>query len=273
MNQIIAFVCDKLKINESDIKSLEKVPVGFTNEIYHLALVNGSEYKVRFVTTNPYINRKLESIIEHAFFKDDIIFYDEQGNFIKKWYVGHTLTKQDLNEEVWQKIIDITKQLQALEIKELNLTPPTYILYEHIVPNNLIPALWAYKRIINTIVLKDATVLSHNDFSGNNTIYTNDNKIILMDFEWASLNHPYWDISNLIKDLELNYEDIENVAALKQYDFKLLVQIIFAAHYFTYFWTYKVEDTPPIAKYRLEVIERIFYWYNILKDKGWAHCD
>ena len=271
MKKVIDFVSTHLNLAPDAITQVEKVATGFTNEIYHVTTKNGMEYKVRFAATNPFINRPLERFIEEQLFHDDIFYYDEQGNFIKKWYVGEILNKEKLQPQTWAQILQIIDHLQALKPQHLNVQEAVYVLYDHQVPQNLIAPLWAYKKIIVEEIKPNAKVLCHNDFSCNNTIISKDGKVTLMDFEWATYNHPYWDVANLIKDLELDYEEVIAITCLQSYHQELLFKTIFAAHFFTYFWTYKVESTEAIVQYRNEVIERIFYWYNILKDHQWAH--
>ncbi len=270
MKKIIDFVSKHLKVNPTEITSVEKVTTGFTNEIYHVKLRDQKEYKVRFATTNPFINRSLERFIEEQLFKNDIFYYDDEGNFIKKWYIGETLSKEKLNDEVWENIISVINKLQTLQPTNIDVSLAVYVLYDHEVPQHLIRHLWAYKKIIAEEIETNAKVLCHNDFSCNNTIVF-DNNITLMDFEWATYNHPYWDVANLIKDLELNYEEVKSIKCLQSYRQELLFKTIYATHFFTYFWTYKVAPTKAIVDYRNQIIERIFYWYNILKENNWAH--
>lgn len=259
-----------LKITSDDIQSITKIDVGFTNNIFHVVLTNNNHYKIRIVNNNPYINRCLEKIIENHFYHDDIFFYDDNGNFIKKWYIGNSLANAKLNYYQWIKIKEWISELQKININHLNINKPVYVLSDHVVEKNLIKPLLAYKKIINENVKTNCNVLAHNDLSSNNIILCND-EVKIIDFEWASYNHPYWDIANLIKDLELTIEDVIANKAFDDYDLNLLIKIIYATHFYTYYWTYKVEPTQKIIAYRNDVIKQIHYWYNILKTKGLTH--
>lgn len=254
----------KLKVKKEDIKETIKIETGFTNDIYFVALLDGKKFKVRKASENKYINRNLEKYIEENLNKKEIYFYDKDGSYIRKWIEGHTLTIKDLNADVWNNIISKIKDIQNLKIpKTMNITTPIYILNNVSLNEELLEPLKLYKSIIKKISEKDL-VLSHNDISTNNIICKGKD-ISIIDYEWSSLNHKLWDISNLIKDLELNYEDlIANDIIINNYDIKELIEFIFATHFFTIFWTYKVPETKKIVDYRNEVINRTKYWFKII---------
>lgn len=270
-NTIKDFFLKNTKFNDNDVLSIEHITNSFTNDVYHIVLKDNSEFKLRMANFNEYIDRKLEKHIETSLFNDDILFYDEQGNFIKKWYIGKTLEKKDLSNEIFSSILEFIDKFQKINLQGVSVKKPVYVLHDHLVEKKLIKPLLAYKKIINEDVKTNNDVLCHNDLSCNNSIIFKNN-ITVMDFEWATLNHPYWDISNLIKDLELTFDELLSFDFVKNMDLNLLIKIIYATHFYTYYWTLKVEETQKIINYRNEVIKQIFYWYNILKERKILHA-
>ncbi|MGL4183894.1 MAG: phosphotransferase [Metamycoplasmataceae bacterium] len=259
------FFYEKLpNFKDKKIISIEKIEDGFTNNIFKVILDTHESFKIRKAIYNKFINRKLEKIIEFSLYKEIIFFWDENGDYIKKWIEGKTLKKENVSYSFWKDIFYQILNMQKVDIKNLNIEKLEYFVENHKVDSRLIEAFQYYETIIKEEIHNYDLVLTHNDVSQNNIIVS-DNKFYLIDFEWATLNHNYWDIGNIIKDLEINKNEIEEETFFNDFDKEKLFKIIFCTHFYTYFWTHKVPNTKRIEEYREQVINRTIYWLNIIK--------
>lgn len=252
---------------EEDIYHVEKIETGYTNDIYYVKLANGEELKVRLAASNPYINRSLEKILENKFNPEFIIYWEDNGNYIKKWIDGDELQLQYMDNSIWEEAIEITGRIKNTSITSfVEISKPVYFDDSVKLEPVLREAYEYYVSIINSFSSSDFA-LCHNDFSCSNILINRKNgRLEVFDFEWASYNHTYWDIANLIKDSEISYEELKALRAFRNFRWNLLIEIIFAVHFYSYFWTYKVEANKKILAYRKKMVVRTLYWFNILKE-------
>lgn len=264
MDNLKAFVFSTLKVTENEITSIAKIEDSFTNNVYHLQLKNGNEFKVRIASKNKFINRKLECFIENELNSRSILYYDKNGDFIKKWIPGKILTKENLTNEFWNYIINTISEIQMLDIpNDIEIKTAVFIDESVVIEKSLKNSFYLYSNIVNSFDY-NSFVLAHNDVSTANII-VNQKEFTLIDFEWSCLNHKLWDISNLIKDLEMDYEDILNTDVIvNYYNLKKLIEIVFATHFYTYFWTHRMPESEKILNYRKKIENRIEYWYNVI---------
>ncbi len=255
----------KAKKIKVEAKKIRKINNGFTNAIYKVLGVDGKYYKLRIAIQNEYINRKLEHYIEMQLNSHSFLYYDvKTGNYFREWYIGKHPKKRNWNQAFFDRLCDTIKSYQALKVPtDLNILYPRYIDDVEEIKDTLPQELATYKSIIKTFNSNDL-VISHNDFSCNNLVITKDGQFHLYDFEWSTLNHKLWDISNMIKDLDLSIEKICKIAQI-QANLYEYVKIIFAVHFYTLFWTYRVAETPKIIRYRKHIMKRTKYWYQQIK--------
>ncbi len=251
---------------QEDIKRVIEIDKGLTNQIYYVELTNGEELKVRFAIENPYINRELEKILENKFNARDIIYWNDNGDYIKKWINGNELELKYMDNNIWEQLIEIIGRIKNTPITSfVDIKKPEYFDPSVKIDPILVDAFDYYVAIIESFSSSDF-VLCHNDFACPNIIIDGVNHLNVFDFEWASYNHHYWDIANLIKDTEISYEDLRELRAFRSFRWNLLIEIIFAVHFYSYFWTFKIEPNKKILAYRKKMIIRTMYWFNILKD-------
>ncbi|MGL5522200.1 MAG: phosphotransferase [Metamycoplasmataceae bacterium] len=263
--EIKNFFYEKLpNLKNKKIISITKIEAGFTNNIFKLILETGEIFKIRKAIYNKFINRQLEKTIEFSLYKNIIFFWDENGDYIKKWIEGETLKKGNVCYDFWKDLFSQISNMQKIDIKHLNIKKLEYFVEDHKVDSRLKESFKYYEQIIEEEIDEDHLVLTHNDVSQNN-IVVSDNKFYLIDFEWATLNHNYWDIGNIIKDLEINKNEIEEEMFFNDFDKEKLFKIVFCTHFYTYFWTHKVPNTKRIEEYREEVVNRTLYWLNVIK--------
>lgn len=243
------------------IQNIEKINKGFVNQIYKITLNDNQVLKLRIANENKFINRKLEYIIEANLNNGDFLYYNKNtGDYLRYWIDGKHPSKNDFIEK-WSHINNTLNFIHNIKPYKTYITYPEY--YDlNLVDEKIEKYFNDYKKIVDLFYFNDF-VVSHNDFSSSNILITNSN-LKVFDFEWASWNHKLWDICNLIKDLNLNYDEILIIDEIEN-NIKQYVQIIFCVHMYTYFWTKRVPETRKIKKYRKEVLRRIKYWYKQLE--------
>lgn len=257
-------ILKKTKIDLNNILIKKHIKKGFTNEIFYVKDKQKNEYKIRIAAQNPYINRNLEKEIEFQLFKENIIYYDDEGNFVKKWVFGKELKKENLNSLVIENILKIIKKIQNIQIFNSEIKEPVYYLNNIKVDKHLKKPLDTYKKIIKSFK-KEEFVLAHNDFSSANLIIFKD-KLTIMDFEWSVLNQKDWDLANLVKDLELTNEEVNfHFEAIYKNKLNFFKKVVFCTYFYTFFWTYKVDNTAKIENYRKSIVYMILYWFDFIE--------
>jgi thiamine kinase-like enzyme len=119
-----------------------------------------------------------------------------------------------------------------------------------------------YVRLIKEY-LKMPLVLSHNDLSADNLIYTSNNKVIFIDYEWARLNNEYWDIANFIREVDLPLPQIKLLCKLmKITNIKKLLTFVYLTANYAYQWTFNMPLTNKIKAYRIISFKRMERYYR-----------
>ena len=107
-------------------------------------------------------------------------------------------------------------------------------------------------------ICEDGTgyVLSHNDLNKSNLLI--EDKFYFLDWEYAGLNHPYFDIATLCHSLNLSDENTQllwnaysNDGSL--IDVKKLDQWILFIQYLDLFWRKSIEKLAPIYKDKMDI--------------------
>ncbi len=251
-----------IKVNAIKIK---KINNSFTNAVYKITADDGQIYKLRIASESPYINRTLEYYIEMQLNKEAFLYYDQKsGNYFRHWYPGKHLKKWNWNQKTFDCLQNEINKYQALEVPQsVKTLYPRYIDDVHEIKETLAPELKCYKDIIKSFDSKKF-VISHNDFSAQNIVVEDSITFHVYDFEWSTLNHKLWDMGNMIKDLNLSVEQICKISQI-QANLSEYVKIVFVVHFYTIFWTYRVEPTKEVLKYRKHILKRLNYWYHQVK--------
>lgn len=248
-----------------DIKIIKKIHHGFTNSSYFLELNNGQKFQIRIGQNNEIVDRINEKNVIDIINENDYLFYDiNSGNAIKKWISGRTLKKSDLNINNLRKIFNEIEKYHNIKKNNLSnlLKHDYYIFLNNVKLNN--KYLCIYKKIVDKI----STTFwgfSHNDINLNNILLTNKLSIKLIDFEWARINHPYWDYANLIKETYWDFKKIKFFAKLGKLDLNLLLEMTFVAICFSYQWTFSNSFSLKILSYRLKMYFKMIFFYYLLK--------
>ena len=105
-------------------------------------------------------------------------------------------------------------------------------------------------------------IICHNDFKQLNLLVDKYNHIYLIDWEFSSLNYPFYDIANYFAECTLNNMDIiqdENNYPSKEQRMK------FYSNYFDEVSTYKFEQIEHIIKLFAQLVEYVWYIWSIIK--------
>lgn len=267
-NKIIEFIIKNTSLSKDKISKIQRVNKGLTNKIFFLETTEGNKYKIRLASTNPYINRQLEQIVEYTIFGPEaFLFYDQKGDYIKKWIDGTTPSDLDICQSTfWSNIKLKIDQIHAIKIEDLTINNAIY--YDDVIYNQLQDELILYKKIVDNFNCHNFC-LSHNDCSLNNILIDKNKQLFIIDFEWMSLNHHLWDIANLIKDTGWTDKEINlYIPFINETNRREYFELIFCTYCYTYIWTTRVELTPEIKKYQELIIQQTHDWYNIIKKYG-----
>jgi thiamine kinase-like enzyme len=181
--QAINLFCSKTSYQKDAIKSCAPIHKGFTNVSYKITLKNHDIFQVRIANDGHQVKRhneyKVCRMIKFPYF----IYYDlKTGNAIKRWIKGSNPSK---------KIICSAQFLQAFNKSLIKL-------HDHIVKNNQVLQHDYYdclkkaklptkhRNAYLTLIKKYLAmplVLSHNDLSADNLIYTPNHEVVFIDYE------------------------------------------------------------------------------------------
>lgn len=243
-----------------DIKNIKKIHHGFTNESYLFKLKSCEKFQIRIGGHNEIVNRTNEFNILKIIKNDMFVYLDKNGNGIKKWINGYTpkfiFNKNKLLEKLAKKI----KELHATDISSAtNILQHDYFSFFNVSKEHMEQIdINLYQQLIDKYKDLDK-VLSHNDINPKNMIYDPKQKeIYLIDFEWGRINNRYWDIANFYRDSNLKLKDLDYITNLYgNLDLQTMYNFIYITTNFAIQWTYGMEQTNKIIKYRKNLNKRI----------------
>lgn len=262
---VIKYFTEQLKQYQiSDIIKFKKIHQGYTNLSFYIETKDGQAYQFRIPQNNDLVNRenekKIISMIDHK----DYLFFSESGIFIKKWTKGRNLNLNDVkNDDFWltlrHEIETLHKTKNSIEILKMD--------YDNIdkIKNKKISNLYyEFLKVIN----EKEWVISHNDLNYDNIIFTEDKKLKLIDYEWARLNHPTWDIVNFCREGKINFEKITKIADIFEISHIEFFKIYYLCLCLAYQWSKKMPLSLKILKYRIDSYLKIKKTFSFLKKIG-----
>ena len=200
-------------IIDKKIRSIEKLEGGFSNENY---LINDA-YVFRKVSplkdeSLSFIHEKeIYETIEQLNCSDKVIYYNvENGNKIAKYIHGTRCYYQTPTDEQIIYVAKLIKKIQKSNIKvSFEYDAMNKInLYKSILP----PEVFIDKNYEDKIFKeylkiyeKYDLVLSHNDLVKGNLLFKF-NGVFFIDWEYASMNIPLFDLASFISENNLNNE-------------------------------------------------------------------
>ena len=244
-----------------EIKIIRPLKKGLISEIY-LCNFNNIKSVIRLDLETPdWIKIQRDSEIRildlnnnHKSEKN-ILYHDlEKGILIRRFIEGNKFNLNKINSD---------QQLELLgrAIKEIHKTN-----YEKDAINNFSNAINRYKEILKYKIQKDPIleigfkmyedlnhksypkVFSHNDLTQENIIWNR--KYVFIDWEYAGLNNPLFDIASIISSYSLNDQQIDSLCCGYGKKSEVDMEILRKWVEFTYFCDYK---------WRICLIETLIY--------------
>ncbi|WP_033161299.1 phosphotransferase family protein [[Mycoplasma] collis] len=210
---------EKLREKLKDINLYYK---GFHNETY-TAYYENIKVQIRVA-----INEIAKHQDEINFIKKNKdYFYFTDKILIKKWYDGDILQIDSLTKEDSYKILDKMKKLWKNKEKFSKIN----WFYYKIDDLKYIKLIKKYKN--------DFTHTIHGDIRPKNIIKTNNNEIVLIDYEWIRKGSKYFDISSFLKFSKLSKQEVIDYLNLSS---KKLENYIYITNLFNKHAYYEVYD-------------------------------
>lgn len=178
---------------------------GMSNYTYHV-IVNDKDYVIRIANKDgkEFVNYPSEKL--HLFLLEPFnvtsktLFYDtESGNKISEYLPGHNLTTA-LDEADYNGVAKALRTLHALPIDGIDYDELSrFTRYEKRVKNELSKKYLSLKTYwiseFNSHYARFNKVFTHGDAQRANIIKSGE-EYILVDFEFAGMNDPYFDIAS-----------------------------------------------------------------------------
>lgn len=223
-------VCNSLNINKEEIKKIVSM-VGMTNRNFKV-FIKDTWYALRIPTsgTGDMINRKEEYnniIYANKIGLDSGLIYFNKGTRVKiSKFIENSealnlnsskkieniemgcsiLRKLHISKEKMKNIFDIYSKIELYE--KLSKQKNALFFKDYY---NIKERVYLLKDIIDDIKL----VPCHNDTVSENFIKNRENKMYLIDWEYAGMNDPMWDLAAYC--LENNFTENEEELFLKTY--------------------------------------------------------
>lgn len=255
----------KFDYKKNKIKSIKLIKKGFTNISYLVIDEHNKKYQVRI--GNKKINRNNETVLLKSQPKNGgYIYYDKtNGDGIKSWFEGKNPTIKECQSDAFIKKFAIAlKKIQKI-LPDKKITTRDFHCFEKISDfKGCEYLLKKYKEIIKKYEPMNE-VVSHNDLRPENLIWDN-KKVVFLDFEWATLNHKYWDLANFLREIKYPINNLKTMLKkyFKEMDYKILCEFLFACTTFAYQWTFFPETSDSILKYRKNTKKLMLAYYKLI---------
>ena len=195
---------------QKDIRSANLVTEGFSNETYEI----NNAYVLRITKGNEdeTISREHEKAVYEAIaplnISETILFFNEKtGSKISKLvHSSHLYVDTPTDEQ----IVYVAKAVKKLHNSKIQV-PFGYQMFLklNVYKQAIDPGFYLDEKIENKIVknvqkifAKDKLVLCHNDLVRNNLLFKY-NKVTIIDWEYAGMNNPYFDLASFISENDL----------------------------------------------------------------------
>lgn len=194
-----------LGTNTIKLSYMERFLGGMSNYTYHV-IVNDTSYVIRIANKagKVFVNYPVEKLhlflVEPFNITSNTLFYDTKtGVKISAYLPGHNLTK-DLIENDYIGVATILRKLHSLPIEGVDYDEKgRFVRYERIIKEKLSFLYYELKKFWlkeNRTTYKDKKIVfTHGDAQRTNII-KDDNTYHLVDFEFAGMNDPFFDIAS-----------------------------------------------------------------------------
>lgn len=241
-----------------DIKKTVFIHTGYTNTNLFIKTSDNKSYLVR-ISNNDFIDRKNEYLFLKSINKlDQYIFFDKfTGDAIKIWTKGKNPTKKQSKSIKF--ILSLKKQIDLFhKSHKLNNQILKHDFFQYLDKSSLsLEQKKIYKHLVKKFFNVKKLVMSHNDINPDNIVLDKNKKINFIDFEYARLNIPEWDIVNYLREVKLSKIKLFFISFLIKIKYKKIIQLIFLSLLYSLQWTYSIKPNEKINKYRNNLIKQI----------------
>jgi thiamine kinase-like enzyme len=206
MNELIITTAAKaLNIEENDVKIVKRLLGGMSHFTYHIQ-AKDIDYTIRLIgkAGNLYVDRveeleNIKRIIPLGLNNETVFFDTKTGVKIAKYIPGTVLTELDIMDHL-PKIAETLKKLHNSKIEpfkdyELKKRLERYESYINCRSEKYLELKSKWFQMYEDVYQKYPKVFCHNDAQRSNMVLAN-NQLYLLDWEYAALNDPYYDIAS-----------------------------------------------------------------------------
>lgn len=260
---------EKINLKEDNIIKIKKIHQGFTNMSFYAETKNKKAYQLRLGQNNEIVDRNNEFLVLKALNLKSFLYYNkDNGDAIKKWIIGRTLQKRDINNDLIKQLIKKINLLHKTDINNLSLLRHDYFVFwkeQKLEKEDQI----LYQDLIKKIDQKP-WVFSHNDLNLKNILFNEEKKkLYFIDFEWARINHPLWDLANFIREVNLSLSKIKFVCQLIKINLKEMLIFLYLCTNFAVQWSFATSQTSSVLMYRKKTLKILNQYKKILKENKW----
>lgn len=200
----------------------KRLPVGLTNEIYQT--VDNQVIRLSRTTKEPFLDRANEihviKTVMQSKFNNTLVIrdwgYQNDKFFIITEYDSElvTLSTTGISRTNVVRVADLIKKLHKIKMSEqLPIKRFNPLAFYKTISSQVKTKKFHFSKaddILHAIKnLKNRPyVLCHNDLSINNVVFSN-NQMLIIDFEYACLNDPLYDVAAFISETLLTEDNIK----------------------------------------------------------------
>lgn len=219
------FISPLLSIPVHDITSITLLKSGFTNASYLITLTNGDRYILRYprLETEALVNRRAEAATYEAIkdlgISDQVLYIDptrglKLSSFIEEAHCLDLSNQKDLCASLLclhhlhrcGRTIDYRIDFPGLIAHYERLRRGASQLADYEINR---------KRVIDLLAWLEGQpreeVLCHGDFNCQNILLGPDEQVHLIDFEYAGMGDPAWDVASLCLHSQLDLEGVHRI--------------------------------------------------------------
>lgn len=261
--ELVIKLVTKYVKNKTPISSVKPIHLGYTNQSYVVTYDDGVKYQVRLPHCGNLLNRANEKLIHDLRGDDSFVYFDvKTGNAIKRWIPGKPPRVPFWSK--WRKVDELFSAIKKIH----QIKPPKNHRFKKIdyeaYSFNLYRLKLTYQTKFMSIIdtyKNDSVVLNHTDINPQNLILDDNDKLHIIDFEWAGLASDYWDYANFIRESGIMwFEKINWNKYIDNFDLQKLKDYIYVCSIYAYLWTWYMPQTRKIKRYRQKALRQIYYY-------------
>lgn len=269
LTKVIAFFVKNTTYKKEEIVLVKEIHWGFSNCTFLVKLKNKQCFQVRFPFQDNRIDRLQEKKLAYVCQPDLFLYFDQAGNFIKKWIQGvHPAFKQQKDVQI-KALAQAIKAFHAKKISNVTLKAHDYFAYHQHQHYFSQADMMLYRHIVKKL---NQTVQcpSHNDLNPKNMIYLKKKqKMVLIDYEWCRYNNQYWDLASFWLSVGFQKGILARLFAhFPHLNQQLLKECVFVVLVFARLWCYNMPKTLKLQKYSkmIEFLWKKWSFYEVQKE-------